>query len=162
MSGTPVWVGQELEVKLFKFNASGVPMGISNMFEYNPLTDTPFAEYCFWKSAAITKTLEHTSEPSTDRPVKEIVPGEYIYDCSITAMHCLQEEFNSLDIFNRKNRWLIVFYNYAYASKRVRINEQMILYRAVAVGGSLNNTENGISEIGSLKFKAEDFFEANN
>lgn len=160
MSGTPVWIGQELDVNFFKV-INGVPIGIGNMYEYDPIGDMPFLTYCFWQKASIIKTLEFNREPVTDRPVKEIVTREFTYACSVSAMHCLQEEFSNSDIFDSKTRWLIVFYNHS-EMPRVRIEEQYILYNAVAVSGSINYTENGVTEISSISFEAEDFFESVN
>jgi hypothetical protein len=157
---TPVWTGQELEVLFFRCN-NYIPIGIMNMLEYT-LNDTPALSYCFWQDATITKNTRMQRIPSTDRPVNEIVTQETQYSCSISSMYCKQEEFSSFNLFNRKQRWLIVFFSHSLHPNRFLHSEQSILYGAMANSGSLSHSENGISQVNNLTFWAEDFFEAIN
>jgi len=158
MQRGPVWTGHELSVHLFKL-INGLPLNMLDPYRYNPHTDIPLLSYCYWQTASVTPSSDLKRRPSTDRSLLEIIPDQYIFTCRITSMYCIQEEFCGIDLFNRRNRFLIVFSQFS-DNARTRASDQHILYNSAAQTGEITFQENGITEISSLIFGAEDYFQS--
>lgn len=161
MSGTPVWIGQELEVAMFLEDPiTGEPLGMTDKNRYNPSTDIPLIKYCFWQSASIEKSVPHRRMPGTDWPVPRIKIQAYTYTCSITAMHCIMEEFGSEALFNRNTVLQIFFTKVSQHNQRNWEYEQGRLISARAVRGRAAYGENDVTKVTGLTFAAEDFSES--
>lgn len=158
-----VWTGNNLSVLMFEEDSNGDPIGLGDPSSYDPDTDTPLLDYCFFEDAKVDKELQAQRRPVTGRPHLKITTRQYGYVMTVGHLYFEDQkaEFSDTNIFERTKRFtLIMFYcdeQDFFARLDEPREESHVLRHAIAKSSSLSSKKGNSLAQGNAIFWGEEF-----
>lgn len=152
-----IWVGLDLYAYLFKENTNGTVEGLSDPDDFDPSSDTPFIDWCFWQRINVSMAMELKRKPSTGKKVKTITRDNFVYSSNVTNFMMNSKEFNTgLNAkLHRDNKFRIILMHYPMSSSTEEGMVKCILKNSVIANISISSEENG-NVIGNMTIQHED------
>lgn len=149
-----VWTGLDVWVYVYYDNGAGVRVNQAGA-EFNPVTDQPLLEYCYFQDVQIVGSLNMERRPVTGRAKQKLVAIDYAYEAKVSAFYYKKSKELNADIFNREK--YLQFELKCFDPMRVgHVTDFHTLSIVKAKDFTVSSEENGIVKA-SATFWAEEF-----
>jgi hypothetical protein len=149
-----VWTGLDVLVYVYYDDGNGNRLNGAGA-AFNPLTDQPLLEYCYFQNVEVLGSLNAERRPVTGRVKQRIVPLDYVYEARVAALYYKKSRELNADIFNREK--VLQFELKCFDPGRTgNVTDQHTLSIVKAKEFVVRSEENGIVQA-SATFWAEEF-----
>lgn len=132
----------DIDAYMFR-EIDGVPEGLSDEYNYDPLNDLPSAEYCFFEEVSIKERMEFTRKPETGKDFKTITRDNYIFSCSIRGLFT-ESKMLDTSYLKREHKFRIFIMHYPLMSNTSEGKVQFILTKSVVASNSLTSNKQSV------------------
>lgn len=150
-----VWTGNDLFAMVFKEDANGNPIGVSDANDPDPFTDSPIYTYCIVDTASISGSHAVTRRGSTGRKHRKLVGSDFEFECSVGNMYLRKEELDRENVFERNKRLSVYFVFLNYMRQPTTQKEWHRLAHSLASSFNITSSENDLCKC-SATIQAEE------